>query len=150
MSEQEGEILDPEQPGKDAFSGSGNVAITNALIQQFQNRPDLTLQAIEERNPGFIKAASDEIIAHSKRINLANYRFRATTLISSLFIRNLLILVVGFEIVRAGFTEIDTARLLIGLGFILVLYSGSQGIATVVSSIADVIRRVGKPEDKSQ
>ena len=144
MSQEDGEILDPEKPGKDPFSGSGNLAITNALIQQFQNRPDLTLQAIEEKNPGFIKEASDEFLRHSKRINRANY----LSLLSSLGFRNLVILWVIIEVAMVGFTEISASRLLIALGFILVVHSGSQGITTIVKSIADLIRQWGNSTQK--
>ena len=148
MSQEDGEILDPEKPGKDPFSGSGNLAITNALIQQFQNRPDLTLQAIEEKNPGFIKEASDEFLRHSKRINRANYLFRSVSLLSSLGFRNLVILWVIIEVAMVGFTEISASRLLIALGFILVVHSGSQGITTIVKSIADLIRQWGNSTQK--
>lgn len=71
---QDQEVLPPARD--DATSVPGNIyADIAAQINQYTDRPDLFLEAIERHDPGFIKGMNDEAREFSRKNRLSRFYF---------------------------------------------------------------------------
>lgn len=119
-----------------------NIYADNAAqINQYTDRPDLFLEAIERYDPGFIKSMNDEARTYARRYRESRFHFGRIQAYLGLFVAVVAALTVLYVLyVLAENGNIDFLNV-IALGvFFAISQSGASGFMKIVTQVVELIK----------
>jgi len=144
----EGEIVAPEQDS----SGPPDGSIYQTLFAQIQNytdRPDLFIEAVERHDPGFIARMNAASEAGAEQMRAARFRFGRFQAYFSVVVSGVAAVAILASVILAVYHGTNF-WVLLGLALAYaVTQSGPAGFARLIETVNSVVRRK-KQDDEDQ
>lgn len=130
-------------PGKDPPGGLPPALYAEivAQINQYTDRPDLLIEAIERHDPGFIKSMNEESREFAKKSRNSKFNFGRVQAYTSVVVQVLAAIAIFYVLILMAQNNHLNIWLLIGLGILFAItQSGMSGFLKIVGQISHMIR----------
>lgn len=132
-----GDVLGPSAPNQEVTAGDLHLA----LVNQYTERPDLLIEALERNDPGFVKKLNEKIEERAEKTSKRRFRFSTIQAYATLSVQVIaalcLLFLCGFAIYKLD----SPFWPLIALGVVYAItQSGPSGFIEMCRGLADLLR----------